>query len=282
MKKLIPKLLIVALIGLVLLVILGGVLFKPAVRKAIEDGSQVALGVPTSLADFSAGLGFGKSDVGIEQFSASNPEGFGDDALLSVGELSVEVATMSLISSTIEVPNISLQGLELRLIQDGKRSNFGEVLRHVKKLGSGGDAAAEPEPDAGAESTSSGGKELAFGVIDIGAIQTHFDLRGIPGIEDRWDFELPGFQLDFSDPDQDSPRTVAELSSRLMDELLGRALERASRLVPEDARKLLDLGDGGLDKAVDDAKNKGQEALDDAKAKAKKKLGTGLGGLLDK
>ncbi|MCP3920523.1 MAG: hypothetical protein GY711_33775 [bacterium] len=277
MKKLLAKLIILAVVGLALLVVAGVLLFKPAARTAIEGGSNAALGVPTTLEDFAAGLGLTSSSVGIEGFRADNPDGFGDEKFLKVDKLEVEVGTFSLLSDTIEVPKVTLDGLELRLIQDGKRSNFAEVLEHVRQLSSSDEGAA---PAADGDSGSS--KQIAFGVVDVGTIKTHFDLRGIPGIEDTWDFELPAFRVDFADGDGAAPRTVAQFSAALMDELLQRAVSEAKGHLPPEAAKLLELGRGDVDAKLQELEDKAESVLDDAKDKAKDKLEKGLGGLLNK
>ena len=45
------------------------------------------------------------------------------------------------LSDTVKVPEIVLDGLHLRLVQNGKESNFLAVYENLRKLGEGGDAA---------------------------------------------------------------------------------------------------------------------------------------------
>ena len=191
--KLLIKLALILLIGLLLLGTAGYFLLPPAAKSAIETGTHKALGTNTQLEDISAGFGIGSTSMGIGGFTADQPSGFEGPPLLKIGEIDVDVDTFSVISSTVKVPKVSLDGLELRLVQNGKESNFLRVYESLSKLTGSGNK--EPAPEA---EDAGGGKDIDIGIVSVSGVSASFDLTGIPGIDKSFSYTLPAFEIDLS------------------------------------------------------------------------------------
>lgn len=290
--KLLIKLVVLLVLGLVALGVAGYFLVPPAAKKATNDGSQYAFGVPASIAGIGASPGFGTTSVGFKGYELSSPAGF-DEKLLSIGKFSVGVGTKSLIGDTKDVDAFVLEDVKLTLVQDGVNSNLLPVIRHMREnLGGGGDGSGDaPAGDDSAPADGAGapGPKLRLGDVQIKGISATLKLRGIPGIDPIDEtFTVPAYVTNLSELTGSEGKTVAEIAGYLMDDLKERALTAADGHVPAQGlavlRNTLDGGlQGGIDGALDAAKgaleDEAQKAIDDAKGKvteevdeAKKKL----------
>lgn len=307
MKKLVIKLVAIAIIGLVLLLTAGYFLVPPATKKAVDEGSRFAFGVPASIGSIGASPGIGATSVGFSDYQLSSPTGF-EEPLLTIGKFNLGVGTKSLIGGTKDVNEFVLEGVELNLIQDGTQSNLLPVLRHLQGLG--GDAAAE---EGTTDREGSAGPKLRVDTIRVAGIKARLQLKGIPGVAalDQT-FEVPAYEQDWSSITGEDGKTVAEIAGLLIDDLKERALAGADGHVPDSMigalRKTLDGGlEGGLgaglaagadaakealegevNKAVEGLEDKAQDAADKLKGEAEKALGgakeeasKALDGLLD-
>lgn len=285
MKKLLLKVGIVAGIGLVLLVVAGVVLFGPTSRKVIEKGTSYALGVDASLGKVDAGVGVDSSHLGIVDFDVKNPEGFGDESFLSVGELGLDLRTMSVLSQTVRVPSITLDGLHLRLVQNGTRSNFGEIMEHVRSLSSGADDAAAEEPQAEAPAEKDGaGPLLMVDTIDLRGIQLSIDVEGIPGVDFHETFTAPDLHLDVAKTIEEAGgMSLGDLTGYVVDKLLAHGIEEVGDDVSPEIASLLQGGlTGGLEGLTGQLEARATEEVDKLKDKAQEELQEGADELRSK
>lgn len=281
--KLVKRLLLVAVVAAVLLLVAGWLLVTPASRAAVEKGGRFALGVDTTLGDVVLSPSLGRSALGFTGLEVANPDGIAGDPFLSIGEFQVGVRTLSLMSSTVRVPDIVLEDLHLRLIQDGKRSNFKEILDHVRGLGGGGGGGAAPAADA---PEGSAGPTLALGRLKVAGVSTSLELRGMPGLDEPLShtFELPAFELDLAEAlgategGGDPQGSVGDVTAAVVDEILALALAEAKKHVDPEVMALIegDLGDALEQRAKEEADG----LLDDAKEELDEKLEGELGGKL--
>jgi len=301
MKKFLFKLVIVVGIGSILLVVAAGLLFGPTSRSAIEHGTTYALGVEAQLGQVDAGLGFDNTHLGLVGYDVQNPEGFGGDPFLHVGELSLDLQTMSVLSEAISVPAITLHGLHLRLVQDGKRSNFKEILDHLMSLSTGAPAAT---PEAAATAATDGaegaGPNLMVGAIDLRDIRLTVEIHGIPGIELNETFAASDLHIDVAEVVEEvQSMTLARVIGLVVDQLVEHGIAEAGGHVSPEALELLTGGfdglEGMLEEKVDEKveelqaeaedtlqaqKDAAAARLDASLQKEKKKVGDTLKGLL--
>lgn len=271
MKKFLFKISVVLFIGLGLLILAGSMLLAPASRAAVTRGARAGLGVEASLGDIDAGLGASTSSLSIRDLVIDNPDGIrASGPFLAIGELSTGVETLSVLSSTVKVPTITLDGLHLRLALDGKRSNVGEILGHVRSLesetrewkdpsdagaseGGGSEPGKEDGPRGDAEA-----KTLMVGRLKVQEVKLSAEVNGLGSLNSSRTLELPPLDFDITSAiqeylaAQEGPRqgdgvTMAEFTGILVDELVARGLEAAQDDLPPEVVHLLSGGLTGLD-----------------------------------
>lgn len=281
--KLILKLAVILLLGLLLLGGAGYSFLPPAARKAIEGGTGSALGTPTHLEGIDAGFGL-NTTLGIAGFTAEQPEGFDGPPLLEIGKIQVGVNLFSTLSDTVRIREVSLEGLHLRLIQNGKESNFLQVYESLRKLTEEGSGSApETEEDSGSA------KDIEIGLVKVSGVGATFDLTGIPGIEQSYSFELPPFEIDLSkNANEDRMQSVEQATAQIVGHLIEATVANAQAQVSPELALLIGGDVAGLKERAQEELNKlkgraGVE-VDKLKEKAKsdlqKKLGEKLGASL--
>src|SRR5262245_46526516 len=118
------RLLLLGCAGLVLVVLLGvgGVLFymDSIAKAAIERGGTYALGVNVRVGDADVKPLVGRFDM--HRFTVDNPAGFGQDKFMSLGDGGVAVTLSSLRSNTVELGQLKLDVVDMRLIRDGTKT----------------------------------------------------------------------------------------------------------------------------------------------------------------
>ena len=225
--KMLLKLGLILLIGFLLLGAAGYFLLPPAAKNAIESGTHSALGTQTELDTIKAGFGLGSTSMGIAGFTAQQPTGFEGPAFLEIGEIDVAVKTFSVLSDTVRVPEVTLDGLRLRLVQNGTESNFLQVYSHLQTLMEGsGETPEAQEADGGS------GKAIEIGVVKVSGVAADFDLTGIPGIAKSYSFELPAFEIDLSQAANEQrlesvEQATAHMLSKVIEQAVGYAKGQA-------------------------------------------------------
>lgn len=245
--KLLIKLLVIAVIGGALILTAGYFLVPPAAKKAVDEGSRFAFGVPASIGSIGASPGLSNTSVGFEQYRLASPTGF-EDPLLTIGRFKVGVATTSLIGSTKEVGEFVLEDVTLTLVQDGVQTNIVPVLKHLRGLAGGGDGGEAPAPEGG----GSPGPKLKVGKIRISGVGARLKLTGIPGVGTYDEsFTVPDYEQDLSSAMGEDGMTVAEIAGALVEGLKEQALGAADGKVPAELLAVLEKTlDGGLEGGV--------------------------------
>jgi hypothetical protein len=235
------------LLGFALLVVLllaaSYWLVIPGARLAVERGGRYALGVETTLDEVVLRPRFGRSVLGFSGLEVGNPEGISGEPFLTIGRFQVVLRTSSLISGALQVPEIELEQLHLRLIQDAGRSNFKEIRDHIGRLGASG-APSEP---ASPEAEAGGGPALDLGRVRVQGVAATLELRGIGGLDPLSEtFHLPDFELDLGallggGGASGQGANVGDLTAALVDELLALALREAERHVDPKVMEMLQV-----------------------------------------
>ena len=127
MKKLLIP---VALIAV--LTVAGYVFFERAVRSAIEEGGEYALGVETQLEGVRLGLFDGR--VQMDDLEIQNPAGFPEHRLVTIGSIDASVPPQRLLDEVVEVENIALDGVHFRLDIAGLATNVDAILEHLEEV----------------------------------------------------------------------------------------------------------------------------------------------------
>ncbi len=127
------KRLLKLVIGLVVLLIVGlvvvGIYADDLAKAGIEKAGSKALGVATTADDVD--VGFFSGTVSLDDLAVANPEGYPATNFFELGNGAVEVSLSSLMDDVVAVPQLTLTGPRIRLIQDLKRSNYGTILENL-------------------------------------------------------------------------------------------------------------------------------------------------------
>ena len=182
--KLIKRLVIFGIIGLVVLLIVGGIVLTLTINSIAKQGIQIgatsALGVETKLNTASVGLFSGT--FGLNGLDVSNPQGYPSKHFVQLGDAKVAVSLGSLTKDTIVVPEFTMDGLDVHLERKSGKSNYEVILENLDKL-SGGKSTpkpTEPKPK-GSE------KKLIVKALTLKNITIHADMvdAGTPGLACR-------------------------------------------------------------------------------------------------
>ncbi len=252
---------ILAGLALALVLLLGGALFylDEIASRAIEEGGKRALGVRTAVSGILVRPITGSAHIfGLE---IDNPEGFDAPRFLTLDDGFVELDASTLRSDPIEISQIRLQRIEIRLERRDGRLNTDAILEHM----SGGEsAAAEPE----GESEASSGPRVVVRELLIEDVTAHVDLVASTGSADDLRVEIPKILLSDIGARDDEGASMSQLAERIVTALLSAVAKQGSVLPGAIARSLTE-GLEGLDvKVVGDlpkqAVDRGAGLLDEA------------------
>lgn len=112
-----------------------------AARAAIERGGSYALGVKTTLD--SADLGLLSGEFGLSGLAVENPEGFGGEHFLTLGEGSLELSLGDMSQDEVRVPQLALSGVFVDLERKGGKTNYGVILENLERFQAGGPSGDE-------------------------------------------------------------------------------------------------------------------------------------------
>lgn len=260
MKKLF-KLLIVLLV--IVAVAVGGLFFyiDSIAKKAVEQGGEIALGVPTNLDDIHISLWGG--EVSLNGLRISNPPGFNADTFMGLGQGDVAVSLGSLLDDTVRVPRIRLSQIRLNLEQSGKKNNVEPILARAKSMGGqGGGSKAAPA------ASGDGEKKFIVEYFSLEDVQIAANLD-LLGQTSKVNLVLPKIELrNLGSAEQGLP--MAELVQKVVQAVLSAARSSSADLSPALA-KLLSGELSGLEgiqtEVVGQAKAQVEKAVKDIQEK---------------
>jgi len=242
----------IVVVLLVAVVVLVSVFLDSAVKKGVETyGPQLAK-VPVTLESVSISILSGSG--GIKALVVGNPEGFKTAHAISVGHASVAVSPGSLLSDKIVIKHIRVEAPEITFEGGLRENNLSKILDNLNAAAGGSGAAPSTPKESGPAKklqvdeflikdakifvslTSMGGQVIPVTVPDIKLTNLGSGPEGI---------------------------TAAELSQRVLNQILKAASEAASNDAVKNASKLA------------------TDAINEAGAKATDRL-KGVGDLLNK
>lgn len=148
-------------------------------KRGVERGGTYALAVPTTLDSASVGLMSGSfSMAGLE---VKNPEGFTAPHFLKLNDGSVNVSLGSLTKDVVELPTLTLSGIDMYLVKEGGKANYQVIMDNLKRFE--GEASKEP---AGEE-----GKKFVIRRVEIKDVNVHATLLPIGGAANTVDVKIP-------------------------------------------------------------------------------------------
>lgn len=251
--KVLIKLLVV--LALVVVVVFAGAFFyvDSIAKKAVEQGGEMALGVPTTLKDIHISLLGGEAEM--KELWIANPSGFSGPTFMELGHGDVAVSLGSLMEDTVKVPQVRLSGIRVNLEQSGKKNNVEAILARTKSLaGQKGSTAAHP--------AETGGKKFIIEYFSLDDVQVNANLE-LLGQTSKVNLTLPKIELrNLGAEEQGLP--MSELIQKVVQAVLSAVQNSSSQLSPALAKLLAgELAD------LDGIKT---EVIGKAKAEVEKKV----------
>lgn len=227
--KLLLRVLLVAVVLLLLAAGAAFLLIDSIAKTAIERGATYATGVETKVASVDASIFSGQ--FALEGLSLANPPGFRDEPFVRLGSLRADWQNGSLLSETLEMDTLVVDGVDLNLERGGSGTNYGKILESLEKLSKG---EKEPEP-----APSEKKRVLAIKRIEIKNVNAGLHLTSGP-LPGSMSVSVPSIVIDDFRSDGSTKEIVAKLTRVLLKSILDSVLKAGGGIFPADLLK--DLG----------------------------------------
>ncbi|MBX3353241.1 MAG: hypothetical protein KF684_09925 [Phycisphaeraceae bacterium] len=171
-------------LGLVLVsALLFVVLIDGIAKRGIERGGTYALAVPTTLDSASVGLMSGSfSMAGLE---VKNPEGFTAPHFLKLGDGSVNVTLGSLTKDVVELPTLTLSGIDMYLVKEGGKANYQVIMDNLKRF----------ETEEKQKPATDDGKKFVIRRVELNDVTVRATVLPIGGAANTVDVKIPQIVL---------------------------------------------------------------------------------------
>ena len=158
---------------LIVLVVAFFLVGNNLIKTGIEAAATKTLGVPVTVKNVN--LSILKGRVGIQGLIVQNPSGYANKNLLELGEGVVKLDIGSLMSDTVKIQLIKLDGTKLTMEQKGLTNNLKEILDRLPKEGE-----LETKP-----AVEEKGKDLNIDRLEITNTNVKVKLLPVPGKVDN-------------------------------------------------------------------------------------------------
>jgi len=227
----IAAIVLLPLIGIVVLgIVLAWVYVDTLAERGVEQGATYALDVPTTLD--SADVGVLSGSVELAGLTIDNPEGFEADHFLTLQNANLGVSLGSLMEDVVEVPSLTLHGIDLRLERTTNGANYKVILDNLSRFESG--EKKEPDPNA---------KKFIIRSLTITNVSVHAGVVPIGGaIGDLTTAKVTVDEVVLRDVGSGSePMSIADITTVVLKAILASAVEVGGGVIPDDV--LVDVGD---------------------------------------
>jgi len=219
MKKL-PKALRIILLIILILVVIAVVaidLFADrALKIGIEAAGTKALNVGVSVADVDLAIMKGK--LGLENLVINNPPGYQHRKLLELDDARIEVDVRSLLTDTVNIRQIKLDGVNLVVEQRGvSGNNLQDVIRSIPAK----DKQGKPS-----------GKKLHVDNLEITDVTVKVKLLPVPGRIDTVPLKLKPIRM--TNLGSDNKLDTARLSGKILLAIAGGVSEQGVGVLPKE------------------------------------------------
>lgn len=234
MKKILIVLaiLVVLVIGSVVgLVAFGLSQINTIAKETIQRGGTYATGVTTTVDTVDIKLFDGT--FAMNGFQLANPDGFDTPHFFLMGGTNVNVNTGSITEDVIQVPSVTLQGIDVILDKGNDPSNYNYVLNNLKRFESG------ETPDAAPE--NQGGPKIAVDSLVLDGIDIR--VANVPGLSMvAGDVAITIPRIELQDVGKEGALSPAELINLIVKTVMTAAIENGGGILPADM--LGELGNG--------------------------------------
>jgi len=269
MKKItkIWKKILLAVVALIIVILLAVTLFgNMALKVGIEKGATSALNVGVKVGRIN--LSILRGTLAIGNLQVDNPPGYEHPRLLELGKGKVAVSIGSLLSDTVRIKEIRLDGIEFVLEQKGMSNNVQDIINSI--------SSREKEEKEAKVPAEPSGKKLYIDELEITNVTVKAKLLPVPGKADTVTLKLAPIRM--NDLGKDGAMDMAKLSSKILLAIAQGVAQQGAGILPKDLTATMD---STLDKAFEltgTATEKGKEAIEKGKDLGKE-ISEGLKGL---
>jgi len=219
MKKALVTILVAVLIVVVVVGVLVTLLGDRAIKIGIETAATKVLGVDVTVEDVSLSLLGGALD--LNSLVINNPAGYEHPALLELSDAHVEVDVKSLLSDTVNIKDVKLDGVTVVIEQKGLTNNLKEVLSSIPS-----GAEAEEQPEGEQES----GKQLRIANLEISNVKVKVKLLPIPGKADTVELTLAPIKM--TNLGGDKKLDTAKLAAKVLTAIAKGVAQQGTNVLP--------------------------------------------------
>jgi len=214
--KIVYGILFVIIVLVIVVVALVHLFGNQALKTGIETAATKTLNVAVSVGDVDLSIVGGR--VGLQNLIINNPQGYQYDRLLELKAAKIEVDVWSLLSDTVKIKEIKLDGANVVLEQKGFSNNIKDVIKSIpaKK-----EQPAEPS-----------GKKLHIDNLEITNITVNVKLLPVPGKADTLTLKLAPIKM--TDLGGDNKLNTAALSSKILLAIASGIAEQGTGLLPKE------------------------------------------------
>ena len=237
------KILYIVLSAIVLLIIVAVIavtLFAgSAVKIGVETAGTKALSVPVTLGD--ADLSIFRGKLGLQNLVIDNPPGYQHEKLLELKDGRVAVDIRSLLTDTVNVREIKLDGIDLVIEQkDITKNNLNDIIKAIPK--------GEPKTEEPGEKPA---KTLRIDNLEITNDTVKAKLLPVPGKSDTVTLKLDPITM--TDLGSDEKMDLAKLSGKVLLAIATGVAKQGAGVLPDDLTdamkdtlgKVAELGEEG-------------------------------------
>ncbi len=224
--------LLIALLVVVVIVIVGAFFYIDTLaKKGIEQGGEMALGVPTHLDTIHISVFGGKAS--LDGLKIANPPGFKAQTFLGLGKGNVAISLGSLLGDTISIPEVKLSQIRINLEQNGKKNNIDPILARTKSMSGAKGGKSSPQPSQG---SAEGGKKFIIKYFSLDDVQVNARLKFL-GQSSSVNLVLPKIELhNLGAKEKGLP--MPELVQKIVHAILSVAQKSSGELSPALAKLL--------------------------------------------
>ena len=285
--KTLLKILVGVLVVLAVLFVVLELSLDKMILKGFNAAAPGALGVEATLANADISLLRGKA--ALSGLHIGNPEGFNTPGLFDLGSVRVDIDNSTLLSDTMVIREITIEGLELTYEKGLLNSNLGAL---IDQLSAGKEEKPEEEGEAKAEppKDEKPGKKVVIEKLSITGSKMNFSITGAAALTGGRAIPIPLPPITLTDLGKEKegvsiPEAIREILNAVAG-AAGTAIAGAGNLIGDAGKAVgegaLAVGEGAVDagKAVVGGATDAGKAVVGGAVDAGKAVGDAVGGAL--
>ncbi|HVS71187.1 MAG TPA: AsmA family protein [Phycisphaerae bacterium] len=229
--RIIAALIILIIIALIILYFsIDGI-----IKSKVEAAAANSTGQTTTLSSANLQL---SGILTLSNLDIHNPTGYKSADFVAVPKTVITVKPSSLLSDTVIIPDITIDGLTLSLEQDGLKSNLTDILAYTQKQSAAASSTAAGSGEAGKS------KQLDIGKLSLTNVKVTASGLGVGQT-----FDLGTIEMDHpTDPNGRLPK-IADLTAKILERIAQQLA--ANPQLPDALRKNL----GNLNQIIPQAQD---------------------------